>query len=544
LTQKGENSDLKKTRVQILTKKPEQQIGICILIENGVPCSKPVVSRGLCNRHRAYLAKNGRLEEFALPRQSRKKDLRLNPDTQDGLCRILENGNPCVTQARPNGLCNRHYAAIWQRPDLDLGDFTIRQTDLLYGRKKRVTAGICIVREMRPDGTRSHCKLKSSSRGLCRRHYRTLSKTPVLFEQIANPRRGKAKLRLKKKFKEGVCVIVADDVGCNHRATRQRRVCDSHYMALKTAGMLEELTDQFLKTRNCILERKPEEIQIEGFCIMKVNGIGCTNTPKRRGLCDACIWLIEKAQEYEYKDFALPEKRSLKSVLSRKIEIVNGICLAVEDGVPCNKAVFARGMCKDHYKLATRRKILAKIALTIEEQRSLSDVPHFFFDKNVPIHFAMHELFGSKSDRNSSALVDAVLRRRIRATVSTDCVRALYSHIGHRLARPVEDCGKGMDPYVAEKTAREYTGKLFFERGGLWHFLSFNEEHIEACTAKGKLPMLSLEDALEFHLYAIAKKEYGAALFVTADKGIIEVGEAVHPNEVVRTYSHLVQPVR
>jgi len=266
------------------------------------------------------------------------------------------------------------------------------------------------------------------------------------------------------------------------------------------------------------------------------NGIPCTNTPKRRGLCDPCIWLIGRTEGYEYEQFTLPEK-SKQHKIERKKKITKGVCLLIVDGIPCRKAVKARGICNLHYKLVNRKKKLAKFALTVEEAEYLPDIPHFYFDKNIIFRFAIHEILGLTPDWNSVALVQAVLDNKIRATVSLDCIRALYSHIGHRLSRPKSEGGREMDEKEAEKLAREYAGKLFFGREGLWHFMSFDEHQFDLCAFQGRLPNYSLEDALEVHLYAIAKEEYGATLFVTADGGILEYGEAVHPEKVARTYN-------
>jgi len=187
--------------------------------------------------------------------------------------------------------------------------------------------------------------------------------------------------------------------------------------------------------------------------------------------------------------------------------------------------------------LARRQKIFQQLALTRQEMIVLPDVPHFYFDKNIPIRFAIHELFGVTPDPAAVTLVQAVLKGKIRATVSLDCIRALYSHVGHRLARSSEEGGKDLDEKEAEAMARKYAGELFFGRKGLWRFLSFTEHHFDLCTVKRKLPKLSLEDALEVHLFAVAKKKLGAELFVTADGGILVYGEAVHPRQVVKTYA-------
>lgn len=226
-------------------------------------------------------------------------------------------------------------------------------------------------------------------------------------------------------------------------------------------------------------------------------------------------------------------------VFVRRERLLRGVCALVEDATPCRETSHARGLCHRHYHLLEARDRLQELGLGPDELSRLPLLPHYYLDKNVPIRFAMHQVFGVNPDQASVALVQAVLRGRVRATVSLDCVRALYSHLGHRLARSVADSGKGLDPTEAERVAREYAGKLFFGAGGLWNFLAPSENAFRACALEGRLPELSLEDALEVHLYAVAKAEHGAEMFVTADGGILKYGEAVHPEKVVRAHANL-----
>jgi len=196
-------------------------------------------------------------------------------------------------------------------------------------------------------------------------------------------------------------------------------------------------------------------------------------------------------------------------------------------------------LCHNHDLLVRSRNLLDTIALTAEQMLTLPDTPHFYFDKNVVLDFVRHELFRDASVPESVALVAAVLRQKVIATISLDCTRALYSYLGHRLARSTDEGGKNMLPDEAEKQAREYTGQLFFRRGGLWQLLPFKEEQLELCTVGHRLPELSLEDALEVHLYAQAKAECGVTMFVTADREILERSGGVHPRKVVETFTDL-----
>ena len=77
-------------------------------------------------------------------------------------------------------------------------------------------------------------------------------------------------------------MIIQDDVPCTRSTASIRRVCRHHYSALHQAGKLEELTGHF-KPADCVLERRPDDAQVEGFCCLVVNGVPCTNTPRGGG---------------------------------------------------------------------------------------------------------------------------------------------------------------------------------------------------------------------------------------------------------------------
>ena len=521
------------TRHRILGKKPTPLPGICLLVENGVPCRNSIASRGLCGKHRIYLMTHGQLEKYGLPNQIRKRDYRRNPSPLAGICGVIENGNACTECARRKGLCNRHYQSIWQRPDLKLEDF-ITKHEVVYSRHGLAKPGKCIVREQTSDGTFSYCDEAIHARGLCQNHYRKFILNPDLLNHIANPVPVAPVFRLKRRPESGVCVVIENDTGCTATATRSRRVCEKHFLALRRAGKLEELTAPFLN-KKIVLERKPSADWLPGFCVMSVNDVPCTNIPKRRGLCNPCINLIGK-NGLLFEDFALALKRKKRSALTREPVIVRGVCVAIENGRECESAAVVRGLCQTHYKLATRMKVLPKIALTAAELSTIPEVPHFYLDKNIVIRFANYEMFRKNPDPSSVKLVEAVLQRKVRATVSADCLRAVYSHIGHRLAWSKEEGGKGMDRVEAEALARQYAGNLFHGRKGFWNVLPVTGETFEACTTEGKLANLSLEDALEVHLFAGAKQQFGATMFVTADGGILQYGIGVHPEKIVMAY--------
>ncbi len=196
-----------------------------------------------------------------------------------------------------------------------------------------------------------------------------------------------------------------------------------------------------------------------------------------------------------------------------------GVCAVVEDGVPCERA--ARnghsGLCSRHRAKALVRGRLGELGLSAAELAALPRVPHLYLHKSVAIRFAACEAVGAASDASAVALVTAVLGRTLRATVSLECVRAVYRHVGHRLARPVELGGLALDDATAERRSPEYVGELFYSRGGDWSFAVTSASVYRACTLGAKHPTLSLEDALEVETFAAVRWSLGCTRLVVAD---------------------------
>ncbi|MBF0544043.1 MAG: hypothetical protein HQM08_06410 [Candidatus Riflebacteria bacterium] len=527
----------KKKRIRVFIRKPVTPKGMCQLIENGIPCNRKEASRGLCGMHSQYLKLKGRLEEFALAPEKRTFNFRVKPNPEEGVCRLIVNGVPCSLPSRRRGLCIRHYAGIWQRPDLKLDDFAspANSQEIEFFRKKNPPTGICVVKEMAGKETILKCSEPVFARGFCKSHYRKLSQSPDLFDAIADPIREKAKYRLKQEIKPGICAIIQNNVGCTNPATGKRRVCRNHQLTLRKIGLLDELTNQFIPPKT-VLEKKLNQDSVDGFCQVVVNGVPCRKVPKRRGICSSCINLIERNPEYKFSDFALPEMRQGESELKRKKEIIRGFCLIIENDEPCRKAATIRGLCRHHYRILSSRQRLTNFTLTEDEEQALPVIPHWYFDKNVVIDFVMKEVFQDAAVPEAAVLVQKVLEKKLFATISFDCVRAVYSKLGHRLTWPVNEGGKGLSSTDAEVQAREYTGKLFHGRGGLWHITANDPRHLELCTVLGKLPVLSLEDALEVYLFGIAQTDFGATLFVTSDRGILEKVTGLHPRDALKNF--------
>lgn len=522
-------------RTRILAKKLRPEPDFCLLVEDGSPCDRPIASRGLCDKHRQHLDITGRLEEFALPIQSKLLNLKPNPNPLPGRCAVFEGGLPCTAPVQRRGMCKRHYATIWRRPDLNLEEFARDEIKPILDRKKKIEDGICLIRERLADGKIAPCQEKSHARGVCHRHYKQLENDPDLMKSIADRPRKNDSFRLKRDPRPGICNAIQNDEGCTKPTTGWRRLCKNHYYNFNRLGILH-LTDHF-RGAPPVLEKKKPEDQVPGTCLMVVNGVPCRNVPKRRGVCSKCINAIEKqglsldgfGREVTYKG----EKRE---TVERKLEIVSGVCILIINGEPCRRATHARGLCKPHYRFLESRQELPRYALSVEGMRRLPVVPHWYFDKNVVIDYARQDLFRDPAVVESVTLVAAVIQRKVQASISLDCIRAVYTYIGHRFAWPANEGGRGMEPHDAERAAREYVRKLFYDPGGLWNFVPYSEEQVRGCVADRNLADFSLEDALELHLFAVSREEYNAKLFITADRQLLEAGHGVHPRKVVAEF--------
>ena len=73
------------------------------------------------------------------------------------------------------------------------------------------------------------------------------------------------------------------------------------------------------------------------------------------GVCHEHRKQIGTSHDHSLADFYLPER---ESELARKAPegTADGLCEVTEDGVSCNAPPHMRGLCRRHYRLATRRE--------------------------------------------------------------------------------------------------------------------------------------------------------------------------------------------
>lgn len=474
-------------KLRVLRRKRSPEPGVCILIDNGVPCPNPIASRGVCGKHRAWLRVHGLLEEFALPRAERKHRYELKKDPPKGVCRVVVNGVPCTAEAEQRGLCRRHHAGIWQRPDLNMDDF---------------------------------CLPPKAGRG-------TAKKKPP------PKRREKPRYTLRAHPQEGRCRCAVNGEGCSS-AARVRGLCQRHYTNLRRyPELLAEIAVPPHRRITHTYERveRPESPLL--CCVVIENGGRCTQPPGDRGVCKKHRVALGNDKRYSLKDFLLPKRQP---TLRRKPrhEIVAEFCIAVEDGVPCESAPTARGLCKRHYRLAETLGRLEKVALPAKQRPKglpTNGPPAMYLDKCILFDHADHALFGTAGRELSVRIVECVREGRAVGWVSIDAVKCTYNHARYRLARPEDEGGRAIPIDRADERAREHVRKTFFS-----DVTGFRVAQIEALDfrklATAKRPKLSLEDAMEFQTYqSLRTRKRGPSIFVTRDS---DFPEGAHPADVVR----------
>ncbi len=462
----------KKGRIRVLSTKVIPQRGICILVENGVPCAEPIDARGICKKHLTYLRAHKRLDEFALPvnTEARKHVFRLKHRQEPGICRVSVNGIPCRAPGKRRGLCVKHYQAIWQRPDLKLEDFCTPQVKGLGIRLRKVLVdGVCRVRQ---DG--ADCNEPIHARGLCKKHYRLLHEQhPALFEEIAAPDPKARTLALRVRPEEGRCRVAENGQGCPE-AQWVRGICQHHYQVLrKTPELLEAIAVPAREVSKRRFEKR--EVTPAGglVCVVVENGVPCSRPPEHRGVCRHHRKLISQHKEYAIADFYLPEpETSLEPKLPE--ELADGLCRIIEDGQHCRSLPKVRGLCRRHHRMAVDRGVLDTLAEPPREKRnrygSGNDRPHLYLDKNVLFDHADNAVFGSVGQSASVAIVERVMKGDVRGAVSSDAIKSTYNHLRHRLARPVEEGGRAMPEDEAEAIAHAHVQRVFYSRGA-WRIL-------------------------------------------------------------------------
>lgn len=149
--------------------KKTQKEGICRIIENGTNCNRKVHCRGLCSRHHTYflrwdlIKKYGAKKKFVYVEASKYK---INKKAKANKCRIIENGKACNREIHGRGLCARHWLTFERHNLLKKYGTSSRKDPRTFSVKKKIVKGVCRINE-----NNKACKNKSTSRGLCSKHY-------------------------------------------------------------------------------------------------------------------------------------------------------------------------------------------------------------------------------------------------------------------------------------------------------------------------------------------------------------------------------------
>lgn len=161
--------------------------GRCRVAEKGVGCPALAITRGLCSHHYKVLRRRqALLAEIALPSRARARRILARADERDPLpvcCVVIENGVRCSRPPVHRGLCHDHYRFIRSSDRYRLDDFRTPAVEMALTRKPReeTADGLCVVVQ---DG--KPCQEPPRARGLCARHS-VLARERGLVETLANP---------------------------------------------------------------------------------------------------------------------------------------------------------------------------------------------------------------------------------------------------------------------------------------------------------------------------------------------------------------------
>ena len=496
--------------IGLLTRAPKLIRGRCRAAEDGAPCSAEIFMRGLCMRHYQAVKSRGLLEKIGLP-VKRKYEIRLKAadQLQAGICRVVVNGEPCVVPAQRRGLCDRHYAAIWQRPDLRLDDFAAHSVDSGDFRLRRKLVPNCC-RVVERDVA---CNELPHARGLCKRHYRWLREHDLeLFERLAERDRSTVVYILRLRLKPGRCRVCEDGKPCGEVAY-SRGLCSHHYVVLFDR---RELFDQIAEPSKArvaaVFDRRPTPEP--GTCHILENGIACTAPSEYRGLCQRHYRILRQRMRSRLGDFLLPEREPAYT-LKGPAQLNSAICRVVEDEEPCQESAYGRGLCRHHYyalqKLGRINELGAPAhALGGYKRR----VPHSYLDKNVLFDWCDAEAFGATGQKASCELVERVQAGRMVATISASAITSSYNHVRYRAGRPVAEGGRQLAEDAAESLARQTIRRML---QGAWRILSL-APHDQRTVLATAPETRSYEDALEWAAYQEARRgHHGPRWFVTRD---------------------------
>ena len=425
---------MSKRNVGLLTLAGAVASGRCQAAEDGAACPTEAFMRGLCKRHYVAAKSRGLLDKLGLAPIQPKKEIRLKApeQLQPGICRVVVNGEACPVPAARRGLCNRHYAAIWQRPDLRLDDFaapSVTSGDFRLGGRPRPERCRIIERDVACDG-------EPHARGLCKRHYAWLREHDLeLFERLAEPERSAIVYTLRARLRDGRCRVAQNGQPCGAKAWA-RGLCEHHYAVISHKPELFGRLAAPTKAKPAAVFRC-QTVREPGTCHIIENGTPCSAPVEYRGVCMRHYRIFRsQPKKFPPADFLLPEAEPVYT-LKPLAQLSSAICRVVEDGQPCQETAVGRGLCRRHHgairKLGRVDELGAAARRAGGRNRS---VPHAYLDKNVLFDWCDARAFGGSGQQASCALVERVRSGRMVATVSGSAVTSVYNHARYRAGRP------------------------------------------------------------------------------------------------------------
>lgn len=161
------------------------------------------------------------------------------------------------------------------------------------------------------------------------------------------------KFAINHQAKKGKCRVSENGKVCR-QAMVWRGLCKLHYQRINLQGKLNEFA---LPRMARIFNEDDFEVvktPLEGCCQMKEKGELCQEEIHCRGLCKQHYDIIRSHKLIE--TYGLASKILADYKLNP--EPKENACRILENGKPCTKKVFGRGMCRKHRIYFYRRKQL------------------------------------------------------------------------------------------------------------------------------------------------------------------------------------------
>lgn len=469
--------------MKILSIRAEEVAGECRICENGAPCAGNAYARGLCKKHYQRIKDQGRLSEFALPKRNqreRRHSFSVKPPhlLNDKQCRVTVNDVPCTRPAEQRGLCIRHHRGIYQRPDLDLDDYAL------------------------PRGAQAHS-----------------GRPPQRFFSV------------KKKPNPRFCRLIENGVACQN-PVHARGICEHHYNVLDKQER-ERLAAPKRKTRRQVTFKADHDLPAE-VCVVREDGERCQHPPSYRGVCEYHRQIIGNLRGRSLRRFFRPDARMLERKPNRLLQA--RVCCIIDDGRFCESPAFNRGMCRPHYRYATRKGLIEELGNASKRTGAAPPdrarhLVHVYLDKNILFDAADHAIFGSEAYPTSQELIALVKQERLQASVSADALKSAYNHVRHRLQRPRLEGGREQAAGEADQAARQWLQGLL--NGGLWLIIPLPATDFLTAVHFDD-DVLSLEDRLEWTTFLYSKTLPSApTLFLTRDS---DFAEGVPPHQFLEEW--------